>query len=128
MSWQWLEEAAVLVAHEEQIAAHGGHSGVRDHGLLDSALARPQNLAAYGEPTAFELAAAYTFGIVRNYPFIDGNKRIGFLCAYAFLALNGHRLIAEEAEAAVVVIDLADGSLGEAEHAAWLGLRSEPRR
>ena len=79
--WRWLVEGVVIAVHAEQIAEHGGSNGLRDGGLLSSALARPQNIAGYGTPTVFDLAAAYAFGIVQNHPFIDGNKRTGFLAA-----------------------------------------------
>jgi death on curing protein len=106
--------------HGEQIAEHGGSLGVRDEGLLSSALARPQNQAAYGDPSVFDLGAAYAFGIIRNHPFVDGNKRAGFLAAYAFLILNGWELIASEIEAVAAVLALTVGDLDEAGFADWL--------
>ena len=87
--WIWLNKAVVIAVHEVQLAEHGGGAGVRDQNLLESALARPENLAAYGEPDAIDLAAAYGFGISRNHAFIDGNKRTGFVAAVMFLRLNG---------------------------------------
>lgn len=116
---RWLPTKTVLRIHEEQIRDHGGGSGVRDAGLLESAIARPQNLAAYGEPDLAELAAAYAFGIARNHPFVDGNKRTAFVTAGAFLVRNGAFLDVAEAEAAVVFTDLAAGKFTEAELAAW---------
>lgn len=116
----WLSEAGVRSAHAALIAEHGGSDGIRDEGLLQSALARPRNLLAYGEPTIFALAAAYGFGIARNHPFIDGNKRAALIAIIMFLLRNGHRLMAPEAEAVVVIRDLAAGSLSEDELAAWI--------
>ena len=124
MTWRRLIEGVVLAMHDEQIAEHGGSLGVRDAGLLASALARPQNQAAYGDPSVFDLAAAYAFGIIRNHPFVDGNKRTGFLAAYVFLSLNGWELTASEIEAVVTVLALATGDIGEADFAAWLRDRS----
>lgn len=121
MGWHWLLEAVVRAVHAEQLAAHGGGAGVRDPGLLASALARPRHLAQYGQPDAFALAAAYAWGIIRNHPFVDGNKRTGFLAAYVFLDCNGWELTASEAEVAAVVLALAAGDMDEAAFAAWLG-------
>ena len=123
-SWNWLEEGVVIAVHAEQIAEHGGSNGLRDRGLLSSALARPQNLVGYGTPTVFDLAAAYAYGIVQNHPFINGNKRTGFLAAYVFLALNGWKLIASEASAVEAVLALASGGIGEAEFAGWIKAQS----
>ncbi|MBX3502747.1 MAG: type II toxin-antitoxin system death-on-curing family toxin [Alphaproteobacteria bacterium] len=117
--WQWLPLRAVLAMHVEQIAEHGGSSGTRDQGLLESALARPQHLATYGGPDAADLAAAYAFGIARNHPFVDGNKRTAFTAAYAFLAHNGFDLNATEVDAALVFTELAAGRLDEPTLAAW---------
>ena len=123
-TWRWLVEGIVIAVHAEQIAEHGGGDGLRDRGLLSSALARPRNLAGYGMPTVFDLAAAYACGIIQNHPFIDGNKRSGFLAAYVFLALNGWKLIAAEASAVEAVLALASGGMSEAEFAAWLTTQS----
>ena len=123
-SWRWLVEGIVIAVHAEQIAEHGGSDGIRDRGLLSSALFRPRNLAGYGTPTVFELAAAYAFGIIQNHPFVDGNKRSGFLAAYVFLALNGWKLIAAEASAVEAMLALASGGMSEAEFAAWLKAQS----
>ncbi|QLA17439.1 type II toxin-antitoxin system death-on-curing family toxin [Desulfolutivibrio sulfoxidireducens] len=120
MGWRWLSAMAVAAAHDEQIAEHGGGTGMRDDGLLDSALARPRHLLGYGDPDAFDLAAAYAFGLVRNHPFVDGNKRTGFLAAYVFLDLNGWELAAPEADTAAAVLALAGGGMDEAAFAAWL--------
>jgi len=116
----WVERTAVILLHDESIAVHGGASGVRDIGLLESALARPQNLHAYGEGDAAALAAAYAFGIIKNHPFIDGNKRTGFLAAALFLEANGMRFVASEADAVVRTLALAAGEIGETEFATWL--------
>jgi death-on-curing protein len=116
----WVDGAAVLMLHDESIAAHGGASGVRDIGLLESALARPQNLHAYGESDPAALAATYAFGILKNHPFIDGNKRTGFLAAALFLEANGFRFLASEAEVVVQTLSLAAGEIDESELAAWL--------
>jgi death on curing protein len=120
MTWRWLREDVVIAMHDEQIAEHGGSSGLRDAGLLVSALARPQNQAVYGEPSAFDLAAAYAFGITMNHPFVDGNKRTGFLAAYVFLHRNGWELIASEVEAVEAVLALAIGEIDEAGLSNWL--------
>ena len=110
--WTWIEESVVWAVHEAQLAEHGGSAGVRDPGLLASALARPLNLAAYdGEADAAGLAAAYGFGIARNHPFIDGNKRTAFVCAELFLALNGYQLQAEDANCVSTMLALAAGEL-----------------
>ena len=120
MTCYWLREDVVVAIHSEQIAAHGGSLGIRDAGLLSSALARPQNQEVYGEPSVFDLAAAYAFGIISNHPFIDGNKRTGFLAAYVFLELNGYELIASEAEAVAAVLALATKEMSEADFSGWL--------
>ena len=97
----WVLRETVLTLHEQLLAEFGGSAGIRDDGLLDSALARPQNLLAYGKPSRFDLAASYGFGLVKNHPFVDGNKRIGFTVAVLFLELNGCLLQATEADAVV---------------------------
>ena len=120
MAWVWLPAAVVLGAHTRSLAVYGGAPGVRDEGLLMSALARPENLAAYGAPSVFELSAAYGWGLVRNHPFIDGNKRTAFLASAVFLELNGWRLVAPEEEATAVIFALAAGEVGEAAFAQWI--------
>lgn len=120
----WVLQETVLALHEQSLAEFGGASGVRDEGLLDSALHKPENLFAYGTPTLFDLAASYGFGLVKNHPFIDGNKRAGFVVAVVFLELNGYRFQAPEAEAAVRTLALAAGEMSEAEFAAWLKANS----
>ncbi len=128
MSWRWVDRQALLLLHGESVAEHGGAAGIRDAGLLDSALARAQNLAAYGNPDLAELAAAYGAGISQNHPFVDGNKRAAFLSVGLFLALNGYRLVATQAEATAAVLSLAAGELKEGEFAAWLRGHLEPRK
>jgi len=120
MAWRWVSKQALLLLHGESLAEHGGTVGMRDEGLLDSALARAQNLAAHGELDVAALAAAYGSGISQNHPFVDGNKRAAFLSVGLFLALNGYRLSATQAEATLAMMSLAAGELDEAEFAAWL--------
>jgi len=123
----WLLESAVVIAHEISLANYGGGTGIRDRGLLQSALARPRNLYEYGKPGMFELAAAYTFGIVKNHPFVDGNKRAGFLAGAAFLELNGFQFTASETEATQIILGLAAGQLSEQQLAKWLQVNAERR-
>ncbi len=120
MSWRWIDRHALELLHDESIAEHGGASGLRDEGLLESALARPLNLVAYGEPDLAELAAAYGVGLAKNHAFVDGNKRVAFLAVGLFLALNGQRLMATQAEATLTMLAVAAGSVDEAAFAAWL--------
>src|SRR5215813_1819816 len=117
---KWLGVQSVLVMHDEQIAEHGGAGGVRDLSLLESALARPRNTWSYGQDDLVILGALYAAGIMRNHPFIDGNKRTGFLTAYAFLYVNGLEIVADEAEVIVQCLALAAAEIDEAEFAAWL--------
>jgi death-on-curing protein len=117
---KWLGVEAVLVMHEEQLAEHGGAAGVRDLGLLESALARPRNAWSYGQSDLVALGALYAAGVMRNHPFVDGNKRTGFLAAYAFLYVNGIEIVASEAEVIVQCLSLAAGEIDDAEFAAWL--------
>ena len=119
-SWAWLGAEIAKAIHEEQLAEHGGGTGLRNEGGLLSALARPQNLAAYGNPDAAALAAAYAFGVARNHPFVDGNKRTAWVLARLFLALNGEELQFSEAEAVVAMLSLAAGEIGEDAFADWL--------
>ena len=113
MTWRWLLDGVVIAIHDEQIALHGGITGIRDEGLLSSALARPKQKANYGDSSVFDLAAAYAFGIIRNHPFVDCNKRTGFLVAYVFLNINGWDLRSSEVEAVTTVMDLAAGEMDE---------------
>ena len=126
MNWRWLDRRILTAVHLKQLQRHGGGHGMRDEGLLDSALARPQNLAAYGEPSIFDLAASYAYGLARNHPFVDGNKRTAFVAAALFLRRNGQVLEADQAEAALVFIRLAAGDLTEEELAGWLKRNSSP--
>lgn len=119
VQWIWVSLEVALTAHLEQLAEHGGGAGVRDSGTLESAMARPQNLVAYGKPDAAELAASYAFGIARNHPFVDGNKRTAAVVSETFLLLNGHALNATDAELVVTFLALAAGELAEDELADW---------
>jgi len=121
----WLGDGLALVLHERLVADFGGLAGVRDRGLLESAMARPRQIVAYGRADIVELAAAYAAGIVRNHPFIDGNKRVGFMLAYVFLVRNGYRFTASEAEATRAVLDLASGALTEQAFTRWLADHAE---
>lgn len=125
--WRWVAAEVLLAVHEEQLAEHGGAAGVRDLGLFESALARPQNQAAYGNPDAADLAAAYGVGLAKNHPFIDGNKRTAFVAVELFLALNGHDLVADDADCVLTMLSVAAGSLDEPGFAAWLRTHSRPR-
>ena len=118
--WVWLATEVAEAAHAEQLAEHGGPAGVRDAGALDSAMMRPRNLALYGEPDIAALAAAYGFGIARNHPFVDGNKRTAAVIMETFLVLNGHALTASDAELVVAILALAAGELSEDELADWV--------
>lgn len=117
---RWVDKRALLYLHGESLAEHGGAEGLRDEGLLDSALARPLNLLAYGAPDIPDLAAAYASGITQNHPFVDGNKRAALLAAGLFLGLNGLRLQASQVDATRVTLGLAAGEIDEATFAAWL--------
>ncbi len=124
----WLPKDAVVAIHAELINEHGGSHGTRDEALLESALSRPQNLAAYGEkPSLHNLAAAYAFGIARNHPFVDGNKRTALMAAYVFLHMNGVRLAAPEVDAVLTMTELAAGHLSETELAAWFKVNSSKK-
>jgi death-on-curing protein len=123
---RWLDTASLLLLHSESIADHGGSDGVRDPGLLESALARPRNLLAYGTPDLAELAAAYAYGLARNHPFVDGNKRAALLAIGVFLGLNGHRLTASQPDAVLTMLALAAGDLDEADLAACIRANMAP--
>jgi death-on-curing protein len=123
--WKWLSRQAVEIVHDEQLREHGGLPGIKDENALEAALARPINKNAYERPDVFELAAAYLFGITRNHPFTDGNKRTGWLAAYAFLRLHGYQLEASNAEAVVFVLSVAAGEISEENVAAFLRDRSK---
>ncbi len=128
MSIIWIQRAVVLAAHDEQLAEHGGPSGIRDENMLESALARPQNLMAYGDPDIAELAAAYAFGIARNHPFVDGNKRTAFVAMILFLALNKKSLTAQHADCVLMMLKLAAGEITEASLATWIRNHLTPRK
>lgn len=121
----WLEKEAVLAIHDRQVAEHGGSAGVRDEGLLESALARPQQLHAYGDPAPdlADLAAALAYGLARNHPFLDGNKRTAAVCCETFVELNGATLEADDADLFPQYLSLAEGKLAERDFAAWLRQR-----
>ncbi|MEN8175606.1 MAG: type II toxin-antitoxin system death-on-curing family toxin [Pseudomonadota bacterium] len=121
----WVRDDVIIAIHERVLADHGGPSGIRDSGLLESALTRPQQIHAYDDPDLAELAAAYTSGIIRNHPFVDGNKRVGFMAAYVFLATNGVAVTANEASAVQAVLGFAAGDLTEKQFAQWLRDNSE---
>lgn len=119
--WRFLDRAITLAVHEEQLAQHGGGVGLRDEGLLESALARPENLAAYNpDADAAALAAAYAFGIAKNHPFVDGNKRTAFVAMELFLMDNGFALTASDEEALMAMLRLASSEMGEEEYAGWI--------
>jgi death-on-curing protein len=122
----WIEERDALVLHDRLLALHGGAAGLRDGGLLQSALARPRQMHVYADaPDTIDLAAAYTAGLVRNHPFIDGNKRVGFVVGILFLELNGYIFAASEADAAQAVLALAAGTIDEAGYASFLRANSQ---
>jgi death on curing protein len=116
----WLATEVVVAIHEAQLAEHGGSAGTRDAGLLESALARPQNLVAYGNPDTADLAAAYGFGIARNHPFVDGNKRTAFVAAELFLRLNAFQLAADDAACVLTMLAVAAGDMDEPAFAQWI--------
>lgn len=122
----WLDEADVLAFHEDLLARFGGSPGIRDRGLLESALNRPVQLFHYGQPSIHELAAAYGVGIVKNHPFIDGNKRSGFIASALFLEMNGFHFQSTEEEAVERTLALAAGAIREADYAEWLERTSVP--
>jgi death-on-curing protein len=126
MTWVWIDAAVVGAIHEEQLAEHGGATGLRDPALLEAALARPLNLDAYGTPDACDLAAAYAFGIARNHAFVDGNKRTALVVAETFLVLNGHELTASDAECVSAMLALAGGDMDAETFAAWLRANVQP--
>lgn len=126
----WITREVVLSIQEELLARFGGLSGLRDDALLESALNRPLHAFSYGVNDLFELAADYAFGIVKNHPFLDGNKRAGFMAAYVFLGANGHNLDAPEEEAVLQTLALAAGEIGREDYAAWLqaSCKTTPRK
>ena len=120
MNWTWIDRRVLLMLHDESLAEHGGASGIRDEGLLESALARPLNLAAYNEPALAALAASYAVGLAKNHAFVDGNKRAAFLGMGLFLYLNGSKLIASQADATVTMLAVASGDIVEAALGEWI--------
>ncbi|MDN3275006.1 type II toxin-antitoxin system death-on-curing family toxin [Frankia sp. RB7] len=116
----WLTRQMIIAIHDEQLAIHGGASGLRDQGMLDSALDRPRNKWSYENADLTELAAAYTFGIARNHPFVDGNKRTSLLALYTFLGVNGIDFVVPEAEAAAIILSLAAGEVSEQSLVRWI--------
>ena len=120
MNWRWINKQALFLLHDESLAEHGGAAGLRDEGLLDSALARPLNLNAYGTPDFADLAASYAIGLAKNHGFVDGNKRAAFLATGLFLHLNGYRLSVSQVDATLTMLAVAAGTLDEASFAAWL--------
>lgn len=111
--FKWLSREAIEIMHQEQLLEHGGLPGIKDENALEAALARPLNKAAYGEDDVFVLAAAYLYGLTRNHPFSDGNKRTGFLAAYAFLLINGYALETEQSVVIAFVLSVAAGEIDE---------------
>ena len=124
MTWRWISKSALMLLHSESLATHGGGEGLRDEGLLDSALARPLNLMAYADantpPDIAALAASYTVGLAKNHPFVDGNKRAAFLATGLFLYLNGYRLDTSQADATLTMLAVATGDISEDAFADWL--------
>ena len=117
--WKWISDKTVMAIHDEQIAEHGGMPGMRDGLLVQSALDRPQNIAAYGDPDVADLAAACAYGISSNHGFLDGNKRTAFVAAYVFLLDHGYNLIASDQEAVTTMLEVAAGEISEIELAVW---------
>jgi death-on-curing protein len=127
VGWRWISRQALELLHGESLAEHGGAAGLRDEGLLESALARPVNLAAYGQPDLADLAACYGVGLAKNHPFVDGNKRAAFLSVGLFLALNGHRLRAAQVEATLTMLAVAASDMDESSFAVWIRSHLVPR-
>ena len=123
-AWVWLRADVLLPVHEEQLAEHGGASGIRDQGLFESALARPANMAAYDTPDACALAASYAVGLAKNHPFVDGNKRTAYVAMELFLALNGLTLTADDASCVITMLAVAASEMSEQELAAWLRMNT----
>jgi death-on-curing protein len=126
-AWRWIDRAVLIAIHDMQLAEHGGGAGLRDGNLLESALAKPENLAAYGEPDAAALAAAYGYGISRNHAFIDGNKRTALVAAELFLQLNGWRLVVDDADCVLTMLLVATGDITEDAFADWLRLHAHKK-
>jgi death-on-curing protein len=122
----WLSRALILAVHDEQLAQHGGASGIRDMGLLESALSRPANRAAYGDPDIAEPAALYAIALARNHPFVDGNKPTAYVALELCLRLNGLRFPVSDAEAAVVMLQLAASEISDEEFTTWVRQNAVP--
>ena len=120
----WIEYVLVIAIHQRSLAEHGGSNGIRDKGLLESALFRPKNLLAYSDPTIFDLAAAYGYGITKNHPFIDGNKRTSYVVMRTFLKLNGYDIQASAIEKYEIWLRLANNRVSEADLAKWIEEKS----
>ncbi len=126
MEFVWIDDVVVEAIHDVQLAEHGGLAGVRDAGMLASALARPKNPAAYGRPDVCRCAAAYGFGLARNHPFVDGSKRTAFVAVESFLALNAWILTTNDADCVITMLGVADGSIDEQRFADWIRAHVEP--
>jgi death-on-curing protein len=124
--WIWIDPDILLAAHDEQLAEHGGASGIRDTGLFESAMARPENLAAYGQPDAAALAAAYAFGIAKNHAFVDGNKRTALIALEYFLELNDFVLAADDSQCVFVILSIASGAFSEDKLTGWIRNHMKP--
>ena len=118
--WQWINKQLLVMLHDESLLLHGGASGIRDEGLLDSALNRAVNLALYSEPDFADLAAAYTIGLAKNHAFVDGNKRVAFLAVGLFLGLNGYKLTTTQTDATQTLLAVASGEIQETSFAQWI--------
>ncbi|NOS98369.1 MAG: type II toxin-antitoxin system death-on-curing family toxin [Methylotenera sp.] len=118
--WRWVDKQLLILLHDESLVTHGGASGVRDEGLLDSALSRAPNLALYGNPDFADLAAAYGLGLAKNHAFVDGNKRVAFLSVGLFLGINGYKLNANQVDATLTMLAVAAGDTDEATFASWI--------
>ena len=126
-AWRWIDRAVLIAIHDMQLAEHGGGTGLRDGNLLESALAKPENPAAYGDPDVAALAAAYGYGISRNQAFIDGNKRTALVAAELFLQLNGWRLEVDDADCVLTMLAVATGDITEEAFASWLRLHAHKK-
>lgn len=125
--WRWIDKQLLIMLHDESLVMHGGASGVRNEGLLDSALNRAPNLAMYGNPDFADLAAAYGLGLAKNHAFVDGNKRVAFLSIGLFLGLNDYKLNATQVDATLTMLALAAGDIDEANFASWIQQNSAQR-
>ncbi|BEP37179.1 type II toxin-antitoxin system death-on-curing family toxin [Variovorax sp. V59] len=126
-AWRWIDRRTLILLHDESLAEHGGASGLRDETMLQSALARPLHLVSYGSPDVADLAAAYGVGLAKNHPFVDGNTRAAFLSVGLLLALNSQRLVATQAEATLVMLDVAASAVDESSFASWIRGHMAPR-